>query len=309
MPVIGDKVEEDPDCFLAVIYNIPRGRVEFTELVMLKVLEEPDTTILDLESKSEEAKSAVYAFLKNPVFVLMNLKKPVKSGEQQSVEKKQQLYSSPKKQRSRVIPGRFRVSPRPIPYSPLSPRKKPANKKIIEPQKKKAGSKRQLALEGSEQKFIVKKKSTRSKRIRNPTVTTKPNIHSTTKKDTEKLGNIKNHESSSTNNPVQPPQIDKVSNADVLSLLEQMHAKIDSMQADINYLKERQTQMQSFPLPNTAVHVGPGISNMTSSSLSDALLPVTMSSTRAPAASDLDIDNRIKQLLYFKLYQNVLPSL
>ena len=112
MPVIGDKVEENPDCFLAVIYNIPRGRVEFTELVMLKVLEEPDTTILDLESKSEEAKSAVYAFLKNPVFVLMNLKKPVKSGEQQSVEKKQQLYSSPKKQRSRVIPGRFRVSPR-----------------------------------------------------------------------------------------------------------------------------------------------------------------------------------------------------
>ena len=88
-----------------------------------------------------------------------------------------------------------------------------------------------------------------------------------------------------------------------------MHAKIDSIQADINYLKERQTQMQSFPLPNTAVHVGPGISNMTSSSLSDALLPVTMSSTRAPAASDLDIDNRIKQLLYFKLYQNVLPSL
>jgi hypothetical protein len=121
VPIV-EELSEDPNEYLALVFNPENKRVQFAELRVVYPAEEID---FDLTNCLDEGKAATYKFLKNPVMDYLKLKAS------STVSNNAPAARSPigKKARQIVPPGRYR-SPRPVPYSPLQCQIRLVQKKI-----------------------------------------------------------------------------------------------------------------------------------------------------------------------------------
>lgn len=84
-----------------------------------------------------------------------------------------------------------------------------------------------------------------------------------------------------------------------------MHARLDSSQQDVDRIKQNQARASNQPNISTQQ----GTANMPSLLFFDGQMSMMMlnNGNRSAGAQDSDFENRMKQLLFFKIFQNVWP--
>jgi len=102
---------------------------------------------------------------------------------------------------------------------------------------------------------------------------------------------------------------DQIATADVLSLIKELHQKIDVLQADVNHVKEKQALTQHF-FQTSAAAVPPSSNVFTTPTPSvlpspflDSKFSGAMSGLRG--IGDVDLETKMKGMLYLGMLKNL----
>lgn len=117
VPIV-EVLSEDPNEYLALVYNPENKHVQFSELRVVYPAEENDFDSADCLNKG---KAATYSFLKNPVMDYLKLKTS-----STALNKARDRAAAPSsrspigKKARQIVPPECYCSPNPVPYSPLA---------------------------------------------------------------------------------------------------------------------------------------------------------------------------------------------